>query len=294
MAAILATLSPLADLILQAEEPGQLAEMILEDIQSGVTDGAGIVARMSGAVHDDGLIFPCLALAGILDPATHAVCSGAVVPAAQILAVVEAYMSADHWQLAVTVPAFVRSRFTSMVDEMLPRVRPIETVPAMHGVADSAINRLVLAAPYLQPAFVSTFMRHVNRVINRGGTVVVLTQALSVISGQQSSANVEALRALRAGASNPEKLLVRSWEEEGLGVHLKAVVADEQRAYVGSANLTLSGTSSHAEVGVLLSGPSVKVLARWLEIVGSALTERRFPDLNRLRSQEIDMYQISK
>ena len=266
MAAILAALSPLADLILQADEPVQLVEMILDDIQSGATDGEAIIGRISAAVHDDGLILPCLALAGILDPATRVICPGAVVPAAQVLGVVEAYMSADHWQLALTVPAFVRSAFTGMVAEMPSRVIPIETVPAMHAVAASACERLVLAAPYVQPAFVSTFVPHVNRVIHRGGTVVVLTRALSALSGQQSHANVEALQALRAGASNHGLLLVRSWEEDGLGVHLKAVVADERMAYIGSANLTLTGTSAHAEAGVLLSGPSVMVLARWLEI----------------------------
>lgn len=53
------------------------------------------------------------------------------------------------------------------------------------------------------------------------------------------------------------------------------MVADERMAYIGSANLTPTGTSTHAEAGVLLSGPSVMVLARWLEVVSDALSERR-------------------
>jgi phosphatidylserine/phosphatidylglycerophosphate/cardiolipin synthase-like enzyme len=275
VAAILATLSPLADLILQADGPVRLAEMVLADIQSGTTDGQPLVVRISAAVHDDGLVLPCLALAGIVDSATRVVCPGAVVPAAQILAVVETYINSDHWQLALTVPAFVRSAFTSMVADLPPTLCPIETVPAMHVVAASACERLVLAAPYLHQGFVSTFIPHVNRIMHAGGTVVVLTRALSALSAQQSHANVEALQTLRAGASNHELLLVRSWEEDGLGVHLKAVVADERMAYIGSANLTPTGTSTHAEAGVLLSGPSVMVLARWLEVVSDALSERR-------------------
>lgn len=222
MAAILATLSPLADLILQADDPVRLAEMVLADIQSGTTDGQPLVVRISAAVHDDGLVLPCLALAGIADSATRVVCPGAVVPAAQILAVVETYINSDHWQLALTVPAFVRSAFTSMVADLPPTLCPIETVPAMHVVAASACERLVLAAPYLHQGFVSTFIPHVNRIMHAGGTVVVLTRALSALSAQQSHANVEALQTLHAGASNHELLLVRSWEEDGLGVHLKA------------------------------------------------------------------------
>jgi hypothetical protein len=46
-------------------------------------------------------------------------------------------------------------------------------------------------------------------------------------------------------------------------------------AYVGSANLTPTGASAQAEAGVLLSGPGVVVLARWLEAVSRALGEHR-------------------
>lgn len=275
MAAVLATLSPLADLLLQAEDPVPLAETVLADIQAGAIDGQALVVRISAAVHDDGLIVPCLALAGIVDSATGVICPGAVVPAAQLVAVVEAHVSADHWQLALTVPTFVRAAFTGMVASLPPMLRPIETVPAMHTVAASVRDRLILAAPYLHPTFVSTFVPHVTRTVEAGGTVVLLTRALSALSAQHSRANVEALQTLRAGVRNHERLIVRSWEEDGLGVHLKAVVADEHMAYIGSANLTLTGASAHAEAGVLLSGPGVMVLARWLEVVYSALGERR-------------------
>jgi phosphatidylserine/phosphatidylglycerophosphate/cardiolipin synthase-like enzyme len=277
VAAVLAAVAPLADLILQAKDPVHLAETILADVQAGIADGQALVERIAVDVRDRGLTLPCLVLAGIVNPDTRAVRSGAVVPAAQLLAVVEIQMNADRWQLALTVPPFVRPAFNDMVADLPPVIRPVETLPAIQAVAQSAQRHLILAAPYLHPTFMAIFVPHVNRIAAADGTVLLLTRALSALSEEQSRANVDALRKLREGVSNREALMVRSWEEAGLGLHLKAVVADEHMAYIGSANLTLTGTSAQAEAGVLLSGPGVKVLARWLEAINCALGDRRLP-----------------
>ena len=272
MAAVLAAVNPLADLLLQAKDPVLLAKTILADVQAGVGDGQTLVARISADVHDKELVLPCLALADIVNPDTRAVNSGAVVPAAQLLAVVETYTNADHWQLALTVPPFVRTAFTDMITDLPSAIHPIETLPAIQTVAESVRERLILAALYLHPTFIAIFVPHVTRIAAAGGRVLLLTRALSALSKEQSRANVEALQKLRGSVPDHEVLIVRSWEEAGLGLHLKAVVADEHMAYVGSANLTLTGASAQAEAGVLLSGPGVKVLARWLEAINCALT----------------------
>jgi Phospholipase D Active site motif len=277
VAAVLAAVTPLADLILQAKDPVRLAEIVLADVQEGKVDGQVLIDRISADVRDGGLALPCLVLAGIVHPDTRTVNSGAVIPAAQLLAVVEVQMSADRWQLALTVPPFVRPAFTRMVVDLPLTLRPIETLPAIQTVAQNAQERLILAAPFLHPTFMAVFIPHVARIIAAGGTVLLLTRALSTLSEDQSRANVEALHKLRGGLANPGGLMVRSWEEVGLGLHLKAVVADELIAYIGSANLTPTGASAQAEAGVLLSGPGVKVLARWLEAVNDALGDRRLP-----------------
>jgi phosphatidylserine/phosphatidylglycerophosphate/cardiolipin synthase-like enzyme len=281
VAAVLATVTPLADLLFQAKDPVHLAETILADIHAGVADGQALAERISADVRDEGLVLPCLALAGIVNPDTRALNSDALIPAAQLVAVVEVHMNADRWQLALTVPPFVRSAFSYMVADLPSVIRPIETLPAIQAVAQSARRRLILAAPYLHPTFMAIFVPHVARIAAAGGTVLLLTRALSALSEEQSRANVEALQKLREGVPNREVLIVRSWEEVGLGLHLKAVVADEHMAYIGSANLTLTGASAQAEAGVLLSGSGVKVLARWLEAVNRALGERRLPHSKR-------------
>jgi len=281
VAAILASLSPLAELLLQADDPVELAQSVLAEVQAGATAGGALEGRLISEVHDGGLVLPAMVLADIVDLATHTVCPGALIPAAQLVAIVEARVSADHWQLALTIPAFVRGPFADMVADLPSPLRPIETVPAMHMIAGKARERLVLAAPYLHPAFVTMFIPHVKRIAQAGGTVALITRALSALSPQHSQANIEALEVLRHATSARDLLVVRSWEEDGLGVHFKAVVADEHMAYLGSANLTPAGGSAHAEAGVLLSGPSVSVLARWLQVVSTALGERRFPNPKR-------------
>jgi hypothetical protein len=281
VAAVLAAIAPLADLLLQAEDPVHLAGTILADIEACSVDGHALIDLVSADVRDEGLVLPCLALAGIVNPDTRAINSDALIPAAQLMTVVEMRTNADHWQLALTVPPFVRSSFTHMAADLPAVIRPIETLPAIQAVAQSARGRLILAAPYLHPTFMATFVPHVARIAAVGGTVLLLTRALSTLSEEQSRANVEALQKLREGVSNREVLVVRSWEEVGLGLHLKAVVADDHMAYIGSANLTMTGASAQAEAGVLLSGPSVRVLARWLDAVSRALGDRRLPSLRR-------------
>jgi hypothetical protein len=277
VAAVLAAIAPLADLVLQARDPMHLARTILADIEARSVDGQALMDRVATDVRDKGLALPCLALAGIVNPDTRAINSDALVPAAQLMILVEMRTNSDRWQLALTVPPFARPAFTNMVADLPSTVRPIETLPAIQGVAQSARKRLILAAPYLHPTFMATFVPHVTRIAAGGGTVLLLTRALSALSEEQSRANVQALQILRQSVPNREVLIARSWEEAGLGLHLKAVVADEYMAYIGSANLTLTGASAQAEAGVVLSGPGVKVLAGWLEAVNHALGERHLP-----------------
>jgi len=58
-------------------------------------------------------------------------------------------------------------------------------------------------------------------------------------------------------------------------VHLKAVVADDTDAYLGSANLTGPGQLGHAEAGVRLPTRLARPLAGWLGLLADALEARR-------------------
>lgn len=77
----------------------------------------------------------------------------------------------------------------------------------------------------------------------------------------------------RLGRDSPSLRLFSWYEAEAtdrFGVrtfHFKAVVADDERAYLGSANLTTGGLRSRLELGVLLAGDAARRLGKILDIV---------------------------
>jgi hypothetical protein len=117
-------------------------------------------------------------------------------------------------------------------------------------------------------------------VLSRGGNVQVLTRAVTFAGPGRSTANADAVALLRSAATGkPGRLTVASWEESGLGLHLKVVLAYRDHAgpvaYIGSSNPTPGGTLAHAEVGVLAHGPQVELLSRWLDRTADELERRR-------------------
>ena len=91
-----------------------------------------------------------------------------------------------------------------------------------------------------------------------------------------------AVTLLRDAAARADgTLAVYSWEESGLGVHFKIVLADLALAYLGSANLTPGGIAAHAEAGVLLRGEGIDGLAGWPDVVCAELVRRRLPHASR-------------
>ena len=46
-------------------------------------------------------------------------------------------------------------------------------------------------------------------------------------------------------------------------MHAKLIIADAEKAYVGSANFTRSGLDHGIEAGVLIKGPVARSFHRW-------------------------------
>ena len=174
-----------------------------------------------------------------------------------------------------TVPAFLAKAFDTFTSTT-PGVRAERTAAVVSAVAAGARSSLTIAAPYLATVAVDALIPSARRVLDAGGTVKVITRALSPRSPEPAKANITVVGALReAAAGRPGRLRVSSWEEDGLGVHLKAIVADDADAYLGSANLTGPGQLGHAEAGVRLPPQLALPLARWLGMLADALDARR-------------------
>lgn len=275
MAGILETVRPLVSLLGQARDPVGCAYALQASAANGA-DGAALTAQLAAEVTDTALVRATLRFASVLDPA------GQVTGEAAIRLAQAAVLSEDAaeggWHLVLTVPGFLRTALDAFVAEHGAGARPRETTETLREVANTASHRLVIAAPYLHAAFVRLLAADVERILAAGGGVLVVTRALALTAPERSSANVEAVTLLRQAADRTGRALtVRSWEESGLGIHFKVLLADDELAYLGSANLTPGGTLAHAETGVLLHGRGVAVLGRWLDMVCDELARRRLP-----------------
>jgi phosphatidylserine/phosphatidylglycerophosphate/cardiolipin synthase-like enzyme len=274
VASVLEPLKPVVALLLQAAEPMALAQHLVDRAESGAT-GSELAMLLSGNVTDGNLVRPALIHADVLD-VTGARTPGATVRLAQVQVLTEA--AEDSWELVFTVPGFLRQVLAGLVARNGDRSRPRETQSTLVEVATTARENLLIAAPYLHAAFVGTLANPLRRLLQVGGTATVITRALSLTAPERSSANVDAVALLRQVAEQAGRpIAVRSWEESGLGVHFKVVIADRKLAYLGSANLTPGGAAAHAEAGVLLRGPRVADLSKWLTAVADELARRRLP-----------------
>ncbi|MGW1169949.1 phospholipase D-like domain-containing protein [Streptomyces sp. NPDC002550] len=272
MARVLEPLRPLVSLLLQASAPVDTAAAA-----TNVAAAAGTALEVStvimNAVIDRRLVSYALAHAGILDEEGN-LTEGASLLLAQAHAMV-AMSVEEGWELVLTVPAFLKDSLSTMSRDNGGPGLPLDTGRTIREVAETAQTRLVIAAPYLHPSFATALAPALTTLLQDGGTATIITRALGWSAPNRSNANVDAVTVLREAAGTARRrLTVCSWDEAGLGVHFKVVLADDRLAYIGSANLTPGGTGAHAEAGVLLRGSRVRSLSRWLQVVADELTRR--------------------
>ncbi|MEU0487261.1 phospholipase D-like domain-containing protein [Streptosporangium sp. NPDC006013] len=272
MARILEPLRPLVALYHQAQKSVDIAAAATNFAAAAGT-GDGIVELIGSAVTDRRLVSPVLIHAGVLDQ------KGQVTHTAPLLLAQAHAMTVmaveESWDLVLTVPAFFKTTLGLMTRDHGGPGLPLDTGTTIRAVAEQARSRLVIAAPYLHASFIEVLAPYVKALLKSGGSTLVITRGLACASPSRSDFNIDAVAVLRKAAGTAsERLSVRSWDESGLGIHFKVVMADSNIAYIGSANLTPGGTSAHAEAGVLLRGTKVSDLARWLEAVAQQLTPR--------------------
>jgi phosphatidylserine/phosphatidylglycerophosphate/cardiolipin synthase-like enzyme len=256
MAGLLEPLEPLADLVALTDDPLATCAALMDAVVGG--DITAMLRRLGAG----DLVLPALRYAGVIGT------DGRLSPTArdQLLRlevlVASATADTDRWAPVMTVPAYLRMA--------LPEGRVAETLPALLDLVSGARRRIVMASPFLDPGFES-LIPSVDRFVTSGGRFMLITRELI----KPDSHNAKLVRQLRMQCGTGGNLEVVSWEEEGLGLHLKAAVADSRRAYVGSANFTRGGMGQHAELGVRLEGPSVAGIEHLLDTLAEELRGRR-------------------
>lgn len=206
---------------------------------------------------------PALRYAGIVDD------GGGLLPAAreQLIRletiVATRAVDADRWDQVVTVPPYLRNA--------VPQGEVHETLRVLTDMIGRAEQRVVMASPFLDGGF-DGLSPEIARLIHRGGNFLLLTRDLE----NPGSHNSKVVNGLRDRCDHSSSLEVVSWEEAGLGLHMKALVVDSRQAYVGSANFTRGGFGYHAELGVLLEGPSVAKVERLLQTLAEEMRSRKY------------------
>jgi phosphatidylserine/phosphatidylglycerophosphate/cardiolipin synthase-like enzyme len=139
------------------------------------------------------------------------------------------------------------------------------TLGVLTTLIAQAEDHLVLAAPFMQPGEglnQEPLMGALAAALKRGVIVDFASTRISLDTLNREKLRKVAKRYIRffQPAANYD-------DANKLGLHAKFCVADGQRAYIGSANLTKPGLQEHFEMGVLVQGDAalqVNVLWRYL------------------------------
>lgn len=153
-----------------------------------------------------------------------------------------------RWALVATVPPDVTVR---------PPMR--RTAGVIVGQIERARRSLLLAAPFVDASALQFLGSPLLAAAERGIQVRILTSA--------DSAPVVRELGERWPTCGGRPLVVAITPATALstlGSHAKVVIADGERAYVGSANLTAAGFGRHVEIGVEIEGAEVEELSRLL------------------------------
>lgn len=241
-------------------------------------DDRGVVSRQSftsASARVDARaneIASILGAAGAIEErdAEYRLIPGAIINLEGALALVDAEgerSARDVWTPVATIPDF------RTLTQVAARIR--QTAGTVFSLIERASTELWIVTPFLDPASVQFLTAPLASALGRGVVVRILT----------SEVNRHLAMELLDGLHSEEGQL-RLWFADDalteLGMHAKAVVCDRRRAYLGSANLTSYGMKKHFELGALLEGPSVEILASLFEQLGESGREHSHDDPERV------------
>jgi phosphatidylserine/phosphatidylglycerophosphate/cardiolipin synthase-like enzyme len=139
-------------------------------------------------------------------------------------------------------------------------VAPDGYVKAVVELILEAQMSLTLVSPYLEVRGIGRLQAALLSALQRGVHMRLFAQDLHLSS--QASAALEDLR--QETRSAPGRLIVYESDPTVL-MHLKAVIADDARAVIGSANVTHSGFGSNLELGVTLGASAAMQISQVIQ-----------------------------
>jgi len=155
-------------------------------------------------------------------------------------------------ELTVSVPDAFEDRSAELMARLTRFVRNAE-------------SELIVVTPFFTRFGVDAFVDYLAQATNRGVSVTVLTR--DVTDGNDNAEHVQRIHETVMDAGDVRNLHLFEYDSDHGNLHAKALIADGDRAYVGSANFTNYSLKSAIEIGLIVQGPVVNDLTDFVATV---------------------------
>lgn len=192
---------------------------------------------------------------------------------APLLAAIAFYRSSIHRDETTAKVVLTRPGQPSKLEEMLRAMgfaggRLEVTSEAFGDIAATARKRLMIMTPFLD----SHGARWLGELVRKAPPSVRTTVILRYLNSPSHPNYPDGLAVLRdvLGKSGTEILdysISRGIGQRVETFHAKVLLADDDYAYVGSANMSKASLESSMELGVLMRGEAARAVARVMEAI---------------------------
>lgn len=269
--------------------PGTAARLLegLASLGSGAWPLDHICAAAMAGIDPGtaGQVLAGLALTGVCTTSNDDYWTSPCAPA-ELLRLAQVLKGADHYrrlrkdasavELAITMPMSPSHLERELANLAGRRGGYLDTSSAFLRAAQTARQRLVLMTPFIDPAGFQLAQRlfaATSSSIERILIIRDLDRYAAIISAQHQpwlaalGVRVEDYNLLHDGDTG------RRLEYETF--HAKIALADDNFAYVGSANLLWSSEAASLEAGVLITGPAAREVSRLVDAILRAIGTAR-------------------
>lgn len=163
-------------------------------------------------------------------------------------------------ELTVSVPDAFEDRSAELMARLTRFVRNAE-------------SELIVVTPFFTRFGVDAFVDYLAQATSRGVSVTVLTR--DVTGGNDNAEHVQRIHETVTEAGDVRNLHLFEYDSDHGNLHAKALIADGERAYVGSANFTNYSLKSAIEIGLIVQGLVVDDLADFFATVQASSDTKR-------------------
>jgi len=141
-----------------------------------------------------------------------------------------------------------------------------DLLPRLEELVMDADGSLVMVTPFFTEFGIDKFVTRLAQRAADGVTVNVITRDTDEGDAEEAVQRLERA-AVDIGGGALENISVYDYGTATERLHAKALVADGERAYIGSANLTSYSLQEAIEIGVIVDGPAVEEISAFLSEV---------------------------